>query len=181
MIAYLLFYVIRPGAQSGYGLLVDPVRPMPALQVTALEGASLPLQSLKGQWLLVTVAGGACQAPCEQQLFLARQIRESMGKDKSRIDWVWLVSDQAQVPAALLPALKDATVLRMPEAALAHWLAAEPGKSLGDHVYVVDPLGNWMMRFPASLALKEAPKARRDLDRLLKATMAWDAPGRTAP
>lgn len=181
LIAYFLFYVVRPGGQGGFGVLIDPAHPMPALHATSLTGDMVPLQSLKGQWLLVNVAAGDCQSACEQRLLTARQIRESMGKDKERIDRVWLVSDQAPVPAALLPTLKDSTILRMAAADISKWVAVEPGKQLQDHLYLVDPLGNWMMRFPSDLSLKEAPKVRKDLDRLLKATMSWDGPGRNTP
>lgn len=47
-----------------------------------------------------------------------------------------------------------------------------------EHLYVVDPMGNWMMRFPARMDLKGAAKAKRDLDRLLRASSSWDQPGR---
>ena len=50
------------------------------------DGKPVPLPSLKGQWLLVSVAGGACDAACEQHLYLQRQLRESLGQDKDRVD-----------------------------------------------------------------------------------------------
>jgi hypothetical protein len=59
------------------------------------------------------VAGGACDATCEKHLYLQRQLRESLGKDKDRLDWVWLVPDARAVKAELLPAIKQATVLRV--------------------------------------------------------------------
>ena len=49
------------------------------------------------------------------------------------------------------------------------------GQQIEDHLYVVDPLGNWMMRFPADLDPKQA---KRDLDRLLRASAFWDKAGR---
>jgi hypothetical protein len=50
--------------------------------------------------------------------------------------------------------------------------------ALEDHLYVVDPLGNWMMRFPARIGVDKAPKAKRDMERLLRASAFWDTPGR---
>ena len=35
-----------------------------------------------------------------------------------------------------------------------------------------------MMRMPASLDKAEAGKAKRDLERLLRASASWDEPGR---
>jgi hypothetical protein len=178
--SYLTYYVIRPEGRRNYGELVEQ-RPLPALAATALDGTSVPLRSLRDQWLLVSVSGGECTAPCERHLYLQRQLRESLGKDRDRVDWVWLVTDGQPVREALRPALAQATVLRVDPAQLAQWLAPAPGQSVADHLYLVDPMGNWMMRFPAELELATAPKARRDLERLLRASASWDQPGRGAP
>ena len=176
--SYLTYYVIRPDARRVYGELIDPQRPLPPTQALRPDGQPLPLTSLKGQWLLVSVAGGACDAPCAEHLYLQRQLREGLGKDKDRLDWVWLVADDAAVPETLQPALKGATVLRVPPAELASWLAPANGQSLTQHLYVVDPIGNWMMRFPAGLDRATASRAKRDLERLLRASAFWDQAGR---
>nr|WP_296870567.1 hypothetical protein [Tibeticola sp.] len=176
--SYLTYYVFRPQSRHSYGELIDPQRPLPDLVVRDLDGAPVSLPSLKNQWLLITVASGACDSRCQDHLYLQRQLRESLGKDKDRLDRVWLIPDDAPVPPALLPALAQATVLRVPGEALAKWLAPAPGHALDEHFYVVDPLGNWMMRFPASLDASTASKARRDLDRLMRASASWDEAGR---
>lgn len=176
--SYLTYYVIRPEARRVYGELIDPQRPLPPTQAMRLDGQPLPLTSLKGQWLLVSVGGGACDATCAEHLYLQRQLREGLGKDKDRLDWVWLVADDAAVPATLQPALKDATVLRVPLAELAAWLTPASGQALAQHLYVVDPIGNWMMRFPAGLDRATASRAKRDLERLLRASAFWDQAGR---
>jgi hypothetical protein len=111
-------------------------------------------------------------------LYLQRQLREGLGKDKDRVDWIWLINDTTPVPDAIKPALRDATVLRVPAGELAQWLQPADGAALQDHLYVVDPIGNWMMRFPAQLDVEQAPKAKRDLERLLRASAFWDNPGR---
>lgn len=177
--SYFTYYVIRPEARRNYGELIQPQRPLPSLTTTALDGRpGGPLTALKGQWLLVSVSSGACSATCEQHLYLQRQLRESMGAEKDRIDWVWLIDDDAPVPAALLPALRQATVLRVDAKALAKWLQPASGQRLADHLYLVDPMGNWMMRFPVGLDRAGAAKAKRDLERLLRASTSWDQPGR---
>ncbi|RZJ13954.1 MAG: hypothetical protein EON50_07875 [Acidovorax sp.] len=176
--SYLTYYVIRPEGRRNYGELIDPQRTMPELTATALDGKPAPLASLKGQWLLVSVAGGACDAACQKHLYLQRQLRESLGKEKERVDWVWLVNDEAPVPTELTPALQKATVTRVDGAALNAWLAPAAGHQLADHLYVVDPMGNWMMRFPAAMDTAGAAKAKRDLERLLRASSSWDEAGR---
>jgi hypothetical protein len=177
VLSYFTYYVIRPEGRRNYGELVEQ-RPIPALPAVSIEGKAISLQALRGQWLLVSVAGGQCDPACERHLYLQRQLRETLGKDKDRVDWVWLVTDGQPVREALKPALAQATVLRVDPAQLAHWLAPAQGHALADHLYLVDPMGNWMMRFPASLDLGSAPKAKRDLERLLRASAGWDQPGR---
>lgn len=176
--SYFTYYVIRPEGRRNYGELIDPQRPLPSVQVTNLAGEPVALPTLKGQWLFVSVAGGACDAQCQQHLYLQRQLRETLGKEKDRLDRVWLISDDEPVPPAIVPALKDATVLRVPSDTLAQWLQAEKGHTLQDHLYVVDPLGNWMMRFPPGMNAETALKAKRDLDQLMRAARFWDRAGR---
>jgi hypothetical protein len=176
--SYLTYYVIRPEGRRNFGELITPQRPTPAITSTDLQGNVQDLRNLKGQWLLVSVAGGACNTACEQNLYLQRQIRESLGKEKDRLDWVWLIPDDVPVPAALKPALTQATLLRVQASQLKAWLAPATGQQLADHLYVVDPMGNWMMRLPAQLDKAQAPKAKNDLSRLLRASSSWDIAGR---
>jgi hypothetical protein len=176
--SYFTYYVIRPDGRSVYGELIDPQRTLPTFGATDRNGAPVDLATLKGQWLLVAVADAACNALCEQHLYLQRQLRESLGREKDRLDRVWLVSDAAPIPERLENGLHGATVLRVPAAELASWLAPVPGHALAEHLYVVDPMGNWMMRFPAGMDAKGASRAKRDLDRLLRASSSWDEAGR---
>lgn len=176
--SYLAYYVIRPDTLSVFGTLIDPQRSLPDMTGVAPDGAQQNLRSLKGQWLLVTVSGGACEADCQTYLYMQRQLRESLGKEKDRLDRVWLINDEVAIAPELMPALKDAVVLRVPAAALAAWLAPDKAHGLAEHLYLVDPLGNWMMRFPAKLDLEGAAKAKRDIGRVLRASASWDQAGR---
>jgi len=176
--SYVTYYFIRPEARRVFGELIDPQRPLPDMAATWPDGSPDNLRKLRGQWLLVSVAGGACDATCQQHLYLQRQIREGLGREKDRLDRVWMVNDLAPVPEALRPALKDSAVLRVDAAALASWLVPGQARRLEEHLYLVDPLGNWMMRFPPALDATGAARVKRDLERVLRATSSWDTPGR---
>ncbi len=176
--SYLTFYVIKPESRQNFGALIEPQLALPDVNAMTLKGEVVNLRSLKDQWLLVSVAGGGCDEACRSRLYMQRQLRESLGREKDRLDWVWLISDDAPVDASLQPALSTATVLRVPAADLEGWLQPAPGQQLSEHLYVVDPWGKWMMRFPANLDLAKAPKAKRDVERLLRASNSWDKPGR---
>lgn len=176
--SYFTYYVVRPEGRRNYGELVTPQRPLPAITTVDVNGKPGELLALKNQWLLISMAGGGCDTACQQRLYFQRQLRESLGKEKVRVDWVWLVTDTAAMDTRLKPALTEATVLRVPPEALAQWLPPATGQRLEDHLYVVDPLGNLMMRFPANMDAAGAAKAKRDLDRLLRASGSWDKEGR---
>lgn len=176
--SYFTYYVVRPEGRRNFGTLIDPQRPLPDLVATSLDGKPVNLRTLKDQWLLISVAPAACDALCAHHLYLQRQLREGLGKDKERLDWVWLISDDAPVADTLQPALKTATVLRVPPAALAQWLEPQTGHALTEHLFLVDPLGNWMMRFPPKLDDQGAYSVKRDLARLMTASASWDREGR---
>ena len=176
--SYFMYYVVRPEGRRNYGELITPQRPLPVMTTTDLNGKTGELTALKNQWLLINVASAGCDAACQQRLYFQRQLRESLGKEKGRLDRVWLVTDDALVDARLQPALADATVMRVRAEALEQWLPSAGTQRPEDHLYVVDPLGNLMMRFPANMDAAGAAKAKRDLDRLLRASGSWDTDGR---
>lgn len=177
--SYFTFYVIKPQG-SAYGELIAPTVDLPGdLPLTDLQGRAVPADSLRGQWLLVAVQPATCDAACERQLFVQRQLREMLGKERARVDKVWLIPDDGtprpEVLAAVLQKGVEATVLRVPQASLAAWLKPAPGRALTDHFYVVDPMGRWMLRAPAD---PDPKKLQGDLSKLLKASAGWDNPGR---
>jgi hypothetical protein len=176
--SYFTYYVVRPEGRRNYGELIQPQKDMPQASARNLQGESVPLASLKGQWLLVNVSSGTCDDRCQQNLYFQRQLREILGRDKDRLDRVWLITDDAPVADSLLPALNMAHVLRLDPAVVQNWIHPAQGQQLQDHLYVIDPMGNFMMRFPAHMDVPSASKAKRDLERLLKASSSWDKAGR---
>ncbi len=175
--SYVSYHVIKLQGQTNLGILVPQVS-APSLTATTIDGKTIYLPALKGQWLLVSASGGACNAQCQEHLYLQRQLRETFGKEKGRIDWIWFVTDDAPIDAKLIPALQTATVLRLSQQQLSTWLQPAIGNVLSDHLYVVDPMTNWMMRFPADFSDKTATLAKKDLTRLLTCSASWDREGR---
>ena len=176
--SYFTYFVIRPEGRSNYGDLILPTREVPALTLRDLQGAVVPAASLKGQWLFVVVAGGACDAACERALLTQRQLRETLGREKDRLDKVWLISDDLPLRPEVLAAVTatpSVTTLRADRAELARWLEPAPGQTLEAHFYIVDPMGAWMMRVPP---LPDPGRLKRDLERLLRASAGWDKAGR---
>lgn len=177
--SYFTYFVLRPEGRSNYGTLIAPGRPVPTVQLHTIDGAPVPAASLKGQWLLVVVGPSNCPQACERRLFAQRQLREMMGRERDRIDKVWLVTDEGPLAPALRAAVEaqpaPATVLRIKPDDLARWLQPESEHGADEHLYIVDPMGDWMMRMPVDF---DPGKVKRDLDRLLRGSSGWDKPGR---
>ena len=177
--SYFTYYVVRPeGKGTAYSALIDPL-PLPAATAVDLQGRPVPLPSLKGQWLLIVVGpAGSCGEACEKRLYMQRQLREMTGRERARIDTLWLITDAAPVAparAAALAATPAMHLLRAPREVVVGWLKPEAGRALEDHLYLVDPRGDWMMRAPAD---PDPAKLKRDIDRLLRASASWDQAGR---
>ena len=180
--SYAAYYVFKPQGRTNYSELIQPQRPIPAdLHLRDLQGRHVAAASLRGQWLLVVVAGGACDPACENMLWLQRQLREALGRDKARIDKLWLIPDDASPAPRTLQAVgvgEPTIILRVPAVALAAWLEAAAEHALGAHLYIVDPMGHWMMRSPPN---PEPRKLKRDVEQLLRASAGWDMPSRDTP
>jgi hypothetical protein len=178
--SYLTYFVIRPQGRTNYSELIQPQQALPAdLPLADLKGQAVKAESLKNQWLLVVVSGGACHADCEKNLWLQRQLRESLGREKERLDKVWLIDDGVAPRLQTLQAVDIAgaptTVLQVRRNALMAWLQPAAGRALEDHMYIVDPMGNWMMRVPPQ---PDAAKLKRDIEKLMRGSAGWDKPGR---
>ena len=137
------------GAEGNYGELIEP-RPM----------ALPPFDTLRGKWILVSIDAPACDAQCERKLYFMRQVRKATGKNQDRVERLWLLTGDRAPRAALLAAI-EGTRLARTDAAL---LRSFPGTP-SEHIYVVDPLGNLMLRFPRD---PDPSAMLKDMERLLK-------------
>lgn len=176
--SYFTYFVVRPEGRVNQGELITPARPMPALPLTRLDGRTIDSTALKGQWLLVVVGPSSCAADCEKRLYMQRQLREALGRERERVDKLWLVTDDRALAPALQQALESTPamwILRGDPRSVAAWFAPAPGRALEQQLYLVDPQGDWMMRFADDA---EPGRIKRDLERLLRASASWDPPGR---
>ena len=166
--SYLTYYVIKPSGRTNYGTLIDPRQyPLPALGTTALDGKPLALDAYKGKWVMLKVAPGECLQQCKDQLVAMRQLRLMQGKDRERVERVWLVTDAAPLDTMLMKVIEGTRMLRVKPEAVNAWLPIEQGGNVSDHIYLIDPLGNLMMRFPKNA---DPAKVKKDIGKLLKAS-----------
>ena len=134
------------GNPGNYGELLPP---------RALAGA--PLEALRGKWVLVSFDAAACDAYCEKKLYFMRQARRAQGKEMERVERLWVVTDGGKPRPEVLAAIEGTRLTSFR-------LEGFPG-NIRDHIYLVDPLGNLMMRFPRD---PDPSRIIKDLQRLLK-------------
>lgn len=137
------FYGWPAGNAGNYGELIAP---------RTLAGA--PFDALRGKWVLVSFDAAACDAYCEKKLYFMRQVRRAQGKDIERVERLWVLTDAGAPRPELLAAIEGTRIGSSSDASFSP-----------DHIYIVDPLGNLMLRFPRD---PDPSKMLKDLQRLLK-------------
>ncbi|MCC6069691.1 SCO family protein [Massilia sp. GCM10020059] len=168
LLSYLAYYVIKPTGRTNYGDLIDPRQyPIPQLGATTLDGKPASLEQFKGKWIMLNVDNGDCQQACKDQLVQMRQLRLMQGKERERIERVWLITDATPLDTMLMRVVEGTHFLRAPAGEVAKWLPVEQGGNAADHIYLIDPLGNLMMRFPKDA---DPAKVKKDIGKLLKAS-----------
>jgi hypothetical protein len=166
--SYFTYYVVKPEGRTNYGDLIDPRKhPIPDLKALTLDGKPSGLDAYKGKWIMLRVAPSECAKPCQDQVFFMRQMRIMQGKNQDRVERVWLTTDMEPLDIPLLKQFDGMHVLRADPEALKRWLPLEPGMQLEEHLFLIDPLGNLMMRFPKD---PDPSKVKKDLGKLLKAS-----------
>ena len=169
--SYFTYYVIKPEKRNNYGTLIDQrAHPVPAMATTTLDGRPQALEQFKGKWVMLMVGPGACPDSCRKQLFALRQLRLMQGKDADRIERVWLITDKEPLDTLIIREYDGTHMLRADGATVASWLPADTGTTPADHIYMIDPLGHLMMRFPKDPQLQEVRKVYKDVNKLLKAS-----------
>lgn len=153
---------IRPGGTVNYGELIE-VREIQGTATNLVDNTIFRSRQLREKWSLLTIDSGSCDLYCQHKLYLMRQVRLAQHTEKDRVERVWLINDDRH---------PDPEVIRKYEGTR---LVLAKGRDLlqefpyvgsqQDHIYVIDPMGNLMMRYPRNA---EPKKMVDDIKRLLK-------------
>lgn len=165
--AFWLYYAggWRPAGSTNHGELIAPVISLASPRLHTLDGEPVRPDFFRKQWLLVYIGDGRCDQKCQNALWMMRQTRLLLGEDMDRVRRVF-VADANCCDNDFLqrehPGLETLTVI---DEADSRWLADFPRTPDLEYIYIVDPLGNLMMRFNSA----ENPKGLlSDLEKLLK-------------
>ena len=159
--AYLSYYVWPPQGRLNYGELID-TKTMPDVALRDADGKEFSLSTLRGKWIMLSVDSADCDEACDQKLFLMRQTRISMTKEMNRIERVLLLRGDAKATADLVKKYPGMHILSGANDSLLNTFPGAP--NVADHIYLVDPVGQVMMRYVKN---PDATGIRRDLTRLL--------------
>jgi cytochrome oxidase Cu insertion factor (SCO1/SenC/PrrC family) len=156
----------RPFGMVNHGTLVQPVRPVSAVQLRHFAGTPLDPDYLSERWTLVHLLHGDCGQSCMDALGRSRQVHRALGDDMYRVQLLLVRAAPVDARLADLPTGVDSAVADREW--LAHFTdsnseAAEVGPDEG--IYLVDPQGFLMMRYPQDV---EQRALLADLKRLLK-------------
>jgi len=161
--SYLAYYFARPAPTGNYGELLLPPAHVPSHSFERIAGRSWNFAQLQGSWALTMSDSGACEAACVEKLTTLRQVRLALGRNASRVARVYVVDDLAAPDPQVLDPFEGTVVALTPRG------MQLPSGAANDraHIYLIDPNGNVMMRWPSGADRKRMLK---DLERLLKAS-----------
>ena len=155
---------------TNYGELLTAQPTVPALpSAKTLDGKPFEMQQLAKKWVYATVDGGACLQACADRLFNTRQQKAMTGRERDRVARVFFVTDAAPIAPELQSAHPDLTIVRVTPSELA-FLVPPQSAAQTDTIWIIDPLGRVMMRYPND---PNPSKMKRDLSKLLYASKGW--------
>jgi len=159
--SFTAYYVVRPTGGASYGELLMPPDTVTAQSFARAGGGRFAFAELAGQWVMVASEAATCDERCIEKLTTMRQVRLALGRRASRVARVFVAGAGALPPR---PGEFEGMVVA---SSLAGAPPAPGPMNDREHIYLVDPHGNVMMRWPARADRK---RMLRDLDRLLRAS-----------
>lgn len=191
--SYTAYYLLPPEGRTNYGDLVSPQVDTRELATTPLAntlpadekarlaldtpmapptpdlaaGQTVSLNDWRGRWLMVLLSPAECGSACTTNLYNMRQVRLTTGKNRDRVQRLWLVTDQGKPPTELLQQHTGMVTAQVASGLASELFKPAAGREQTDHIFLIDPLGNLMMRFPADT---DPSKMKKDMIKLLKAS-----------
>ena len=160
--SFAAYYFYKPEGRVNYGQLMD-AKKLPVEPLTQSAGGGFMLRQLEGKWIFLVVDDVACDAYCEKKLWQIRQVRKTQGKYPERIERIWLITSKGKPAQRLHDEFEGTWMINAQGSALLEALPFEG--ALTDHIYLVDPLGNLVLRYPRDA---DPSRIRKDIERLLK-------------
>jgi cytochrome oxidase Cu insertion factor (SCO1/SenC/PrrC family) len=155
----------RPVRTVNHGELITPARPLDAADLKpAMATSAAPSALFHGKWSLVYIGDGRCDDVCRKSLYIMRQTRLSLNSEMTRIERVFLATSECCAQDFLAHEHPGLLVLDATGASASSLLRVFPVNEREQSLFIVDPLGNLMMRYD----VRQNPKGLlEDLKKLL--------------
>ena len=160
-----------PQTRSNKGELIEPMVRIDADSgLTNPDGSPFDLTPLSGKWTLVSLNRAPCGDDCRNRLTDLRQIRLALGETRFSVERLQILTG-ADDTTALKGDFEGMHIALVEGTAGTNLMDAlgEDSAAL-DRTYILDPMGNLMMRYRADAPAKDTLK---DMERLLKASKNW--------
>lgn len=162
-LSYMLFYWGAPSGSVNYGELIKVKKALPDVALRKTNGVTFNISQLRGKWVMLVVDSGECGESCRKKLYYMRQVRLMQKNEMERIERVWLIDDDKIPETSIKEDFKGTIFINARDNELLKEIPAKISRH--DHIYMIDPLGNLMMRFPKDI---DPSKMAKDIKRLLK-------------
>lgn len=162
-----LYYLWKPSNFVNNGELIGPT-PISQLQLKAVSRDVFSFSELDGGWAFVAIDQNYCDDTCQTKLYLMRQIRLTQGAEKERINRVHLFSGGAIDDAELLTKYDGTIFVSLANVDQLKVFGDE--SDLSRYIFLVDQIGNLMMRFPVDI---NPSLMKKDVTKLLKLSKGW--------
>lgn len=157
--AYSYYFLIENPKTKNNGELIVPVIDIENLALTDNAGNKLTRKELTSTWRMLYFVGKNCDSTCSKELYNMRQINVALGKNADRFKYMIIHLDSMDDDFSTLIQKEH------PRALHAYTNKYELESTFSNAIFIMDPLGNIMMKFlpeiPPGLILK-------DLNLLLK-------------
>ncbi len=161
VISYALYFLDYKPESKHYGDLI-PIVKVTGKATNQVDNTILRIKDLHGKWVLVTIDSGHCDEACQQKLYFMRQVRLVQGKQKHRIERLWLINDDVIPDAELVKEYEGTFFAKAQDSEILGFIETKEIQT--KHIYLIDPMGNLMMRFPENV---DGTKMGHDIKRLL--------------
>lgn len=151
---------------ASYGTLIHPAQPIAQFNFETNSQIKYSAEFLQGKWTYLYFASKSCDLQCEAALFKIRQIRIAAGKDLNRVQYLLLATsiNSSPIQQSIFSRHNDLVIGK-----LLNWkttLEVQQQEQLQvGFIYVIDPVGNLMMKYDMDATSKGMLK---DLKKLLR-------------
>jgi hypothetical protein len=147
-----------PVTSTEHGEFISPPRVLPEVAVSTTDAE----KSFRQIWSLIVLADNDCDASCVESLEKIRQVRLSLGPKMTHMQTVFLPAGSAAIrieletehPVLIILAPDQSTTIR-----------EIVGPYENGEIFLADPLGNLMMRYPQDASMGDI---RLDITHLFK-------------